>query len=197
MVVSVINGARVGFEPALQPYFPDPATQNFETVRCEDAEAEAAPEVVSASSPRNQARFRCVRIQLVLSAGQVGDGADPVVQSSAVGPAPGTRSPATAARSGRYGGRASPSTAPWSSRRSCRGRCSRAALGPAPGPPPSAHGAGRSHIAQGLPRDCGEVVAVRGFAPALVGDLQGERAQFRGHTRGQGGNAEPSERVGH
>ena len=39
------------------------------------------------------------------------------------------------------------------------------------------------------PREFAEVVAVGRVDPALVGDLPGERAQLRGHARGQVGNA--------
>ena len=42
IVGSVANGARPGFEPALRPYFPDPADRGFEAVRRGEDELKAA-----------------------------------------------------------------------------------------------------------------------------------------------------------
>src|SRR3984957_8504398 len=61
----------------------------------------------------------------------------------------------------------------------------------------SAQGAGCLQFAECSPREFAEVVAAGRVAPVLVGDLPGERAQFRGHARGQAGNAAPAERASH
>src|SRR5262245_23798845 len=42
IVGSVINAAKAGFEPAFSPYFPDPATREFDASRRGDDEIEAA-----------------------------------------------------------------------------------------------------------------------------------------------------------
>jgi glycine amidinotransferase len=44
IVGSVANGARPGFEPALRPYFPDPAGREFQAVRRGEDELKAAQE---------------------------------------------------------------------------------------------------------------------------------------------------------
>src|SRR3984957_19722830 len=61
----------------------------------------------------------------------------------------------------------------------------------------SARGTGCLQFGECSPRELAEVVAAGRVAPVLVGDLPGERAQFRGHARGQAGNAAPAERAGH
>lgn len=61
----------------------------------------------------------------------------------------------------------------------------------------SAQGTGCLQCAECSSCGFAELVAVGRLAPALIGDLQGERAKLRGHARGQVGNAAPLERVGH
>src|ERR1700722_10802851 len=60
----------------------------------------------------------------------------------------------------------------------------------------SARGTGCLQFGECSPREFAEVVAAGGVAPVLVGDLPGERAQFRGQARGQAGNAAPAELAG-
>src|ERR1700678_1959469 len=61
----------------------------------------------------------------------------------------------------------------------------------------SAQGTGCLQFAECSPRDFTELVGVSRVAPALVGELPGERAQFGGHARGQVGNAAAAERAAH
>lgn len=58
-------------------------------------------------------------------------------------------------------------------------------------------GTGSLHFAKCSPCDIAELVVVGRLAPALKGDLPSERAQPRGHARGQVGNAAALKRVDH
>jgi len=53
------------------------------------------------------------------------------------------------------------------------------------------------HFGKGAPSDIAKLVGVGGVAPALKGDLSGQRAHLGGHAGGQIRNTASLQRTGH